>query len=257
MEPISERAKRALEDHRATTGFGPGRKEALLERLEHSIAAGEAESFVAELDQSGEGIPAAGGRARTWGVTAALVLAAGLAGFWWVSTEVATEQAREPVQQAAYAEQEKSGAAEDARLRQPVESPAPSVEERGDPIPPAPSEAEAEPTRSVAQGSRPRKKAAPAAEHAEPDLAAELSLLRKARAELAAGKVESALRQVDRHADEFPKGQLRQERDALRVEILCALDPSRGKKNQAAFLRRHPSSSHAERVRGLTCGSDE
>lgn len=262
MQPISERAKRALEDHRATTGFGPGRKDAVLERVERSIVEGAAESFVAELDHSGASGPVAGKRARRWGAAVALALAAGLAGFWWVSADVAGEQASEGAQQAAYAEQSPAGEESDATVRRPGHEASAGTQPVSkaavpalDPEPPPDALREA-PVPATSKQHRRKRTASEPTERA-PDLAAELGLLRTARAAFAAGQPKAALAQLDEHAESFPRGQLVQERAALRVEVLCRLEPARGLKSRASFLKRYPNSSHAKRVRGLTCGSSE
>lgn len=262
MEPISERAREALEDHRRRTGFGPGRKDAVLARLEASIAAGAAPDFVAELDQAaaveGTGASpnaAAGRRARIGGMLA-LVLAAGLAGVWWVSGQQGHEQAAPVPAQAAYAEDASaSSEVADAREREARRDAAqPAVL----PVAPVPMPEATADEAELPRAKRPRPRRAPAAKPTattESTLAAEIALLREARAALADGELERALAALDRHARRFAGGQLEPERAALRVEVLCEIDPQRGERARRRFLDRFGTSGHAKRVRALTCKS--
>jgi hypothetical protein len=251
VDPISERAREALEDHRVRTGFGPGRKDAVLRRLEQSIADGGAERFVAELDHgnvSGVGStdPAAGKRARrrVLGGGLALALAAGLGALWWVGVPTAQLADETTPAQAVHAD-----GVDAARSV--------AVPRAGAPAPAAPA-VEPAPTAEPASASvRPVKSRARAAASAAPtagDLAAELRLLRRARRALAAGDLASAREVLSTHAQAFPTGQLAPERDALAVELSCRTDPVRGREARAVFLARHAGSPHAGRVRGLACG---
>jgi hypothetical protein len=92
-------------------------------------------------------------------------------------------------------------------LIEPEPEPAPAAE-------PLPSAAPAKPS------PRPEPGAEPEPEPATVDLAAELALIRQARA----AKPEQALALLDRHRREFPKGALISEREALRAAASCALD---------------------------------
>ncbi|WAS91575.1 hypothetical protein [Nannocystis punicea] len=78
---------------------------------------------------------------------------------------------------------------------------------------------------------------------------AEMALLQEARAALRAGQPAAALDLLDRHAASFAGGGLAEERQALRVQALCAAgDPARGASEAAAFLRAYPRSTYAARV---------
>jgi hypothetical protein len=266
MEPISERAREALSDHRARTGFGPGRKDAVLERLEASIAAGAASDFVAELDQAtpeaGKGASpgtAAGRRARIGGMLA-LALAAGLAGVWWVSGDALREQAS-PMSASAVYEGESAPVPGQATPREAVGTgvvtPETAVEAPVEPAPALASEREDPPKAKRPRTRRPEAEEKPSTPPPENDLAAELALLREARAALAREDRAGALTRLDRHAKQFPHGQLEPERSALRVEVLCELDPARGERARSEFLARFGGSGHAKRVRALTCRSTD
>jgi hypothetical protein len=81
-------------------------------------------------------------------------------------------------------------------------------------------------------------------------LVAELMLVREARHALRAERPARALELLDAHAQAFPEGQMREDREVLRIEALCAA----GKAPQARaevrqFLRAFPGSAHAQRVR--------
>jgi hypothetical protein len=107
----------------------------------------------------------------------------------------------------------------------------------------------------------PRPGVAPAAgpsasrEPAPDALVAETGLMREAMAALKGGDASRALALFDRHAREFPNGILAEERGAERVLALCELgrseDAARG---AASFLREHPASRLAGRVRSSCAG---
>lgn len=84
------------------------------------------------------------------------------------------------------------------------------------------------------------------------ELRAELALIREARQALRAERPEGALEVLDAHMRAFPDGQMREDREVLRIEALCAA----GKAPQARaegrlFLRAFPGSAHAQRVRSI------
>lgn len=87
------------------------------------------------------------------------------------------------------------------------------------------------------------------------ELRAELALIREARQALHAERPEGALEVLDAHMRAFPDGQMREDREVLRIEALCAA----GKAPQARaevrlFLRAFPGSAHAQRVRSICAG---
>jgi outer membrane protein assembly factor BamD (BamD/ComL family) len=84
----------------------------------------------------------------------------------------------------------------------------------------------------------------------------EVSILRAANAELESGRPERALSLFDEHLRRFPSGALNEEREAGRILALCKagrVDESREARSR--FLREHPSSPQAARVRSA-CASD-
>jgi hypothetical protein len=77
-------------------------------------------------------------------------------------------------------------------------------------------------------------------------LAAEQRLLDAARAALTRGEPQSGLRPLQFHASRFPAGQLVEEREALYVRILVALERDEEAQARAAnFRRRFPDSLFA------------
>jgi hypothetical protein len=81
-------------------------------------------------------------------------------------------------------------------------------------------------------------------------VAEEADLLRRADLTLKANDPEGALALLDRHAAQFPRGVLVEERDAERVVVLCALSRVDDARALAAtFLRDRPRSPLAVRVR--------
>lgn len=74
-------------------------------------------------------------------------------------------------------------------------------------------------------------------------LGAERALVGGARAALASGDALAALQALDRHAREFPRGQLREEREALAVLSLARAGRADAARDRGArFLARHPRS---------------
>jgi len=74
-------------------------------------------------------------------------------------------------------------------------------------------------------------------------LAAERSLVEIARTALARGRVDGALAILRRHARQYPKGQLGEERDSLLVQALVAKsDYPQARERATRFRRQHPSS---------------
>ena len=74
-------------------------------------------------------------------------------------------------------------------------------------------------------------------------LAAERNLIEMARTALARGRVDGALALLRRHARQFPKGQLGEERDSLLIQAWVAKgDHAQARERAASFRRHHPTS---------------
>jgi hypothetical protein len=131
---------------------------------------------------------------------------------------------------------------------EPAASPAPENLERASTSTVAPDEVEATaPTKPVQLPRVPRRtKSSTAAEPAGPsssDLEAELRLLAQANAATREGRHADALRVLDQHAREFPRGQLAPERDYKRAKVTCELGQVEAARKLAkSFLRAYPRS---------------
>jgi hypothetical protein len=108
-------------------------------------------------------------------------------------------------------------------------------------IAPAPAEAPSRPGHAVRAASR----------AAEPStLAHELAALDAARAKLADGDAKNALALLDIYGESFPHGHLALEAEVLRIDALAKNGQGEAARRRAsAFLRRHPTSVLASRVR--------
>jgi len=85
-----------------------------------------------------------------------------------------------------------------------------------------------------------------------PDLAAELAQLQRARAAIDAHDPAAALLHLGEHARRFPDGQMREDRQLLQVEALCAGgDAAQARAEASRFLRQFPGSPHVDRVRSF------
>ena len=119
------------------------------------------------------------------------------------------------------------------------------------------SESESESESGVRRKPVKAKKVAPVEPATPETLAAETSLLRRARAALAGGNAGGCLSLLSQHAKRFPTGVLAEERDALRVVALCSDGRIEdGKKAAAKFRRAHLGSPLRGRV-DSACTSDE
>jgi hypothetical protein len=123
----------------------------------------------------------------------------------------------------------------------------------------APPDTQSPSAQAPPAGAEPRARQEPSA---APDalslkarnLERELQLLRSAQRALEAGSPALALTLVDRHAAEFSRGILNQECEVVRILALCASGRvASSREARDRFLKQHPSSPLAERVR-TTCG---
>lgn len=82
-------------------------------------------------------------------------------------------------------------------------------------------------------------------------LAAELGALDAARTSLSSGDASGALAKLDDYARAYPRGHLVLEAEVLRIDALSkAGQKAQASRRAEAFLRRHPNSVLATRVRG-------
>lgn len=103
---------------------------------------------------------------------------------------------------------------------------------------------------------RPRRTPRTRREHRPPrseahrrGLADEVELLARAQRELNAGRLEAALRSLERHAHEHPDGRLAQEREAVRTIVQCRREPEHAERWLQAFTSAWPRSTHLVRLR--------
>jgi pyruvate/2-oxoglutarate dehydrogenase complex dihydrolipoamide acyltransferase (E2) component len=122
------------------------------------------------------------------------------------------------------------------------------------PAPPAPTAAppaaEPQPERAAANVARPENPR-PRSEHVartevrerDRNLAAERALIEQARTALAREQGAAALAVLERHARDFPEGELAEERESLQVQALVGLERfEQARKLAAHFHRRFPRS---------------
>lgn len=108
--------------------------------------------------------------------------------------------------------------------------------------------------RETPSAREPLAPASAASEGATPEpsdgLLAEMALVHEARQALRGDRPARALELLDAHARAFPAGQMREDRQVLRIEALCATGKAPQARAEAAlFLRAFPGSAHAQRVR--------
>ncbi|MDC0723220.1 sigma-70 family RNA polymerase sigma factor, partial [Nannocystis bainbridge] len=89
----------------------------------------------------------------------------------------------------------------------------------------------------------------------DPDqLAAEIAVLDRARADLAGGAIDSARARLTEHAQRFPAGPFADLRDATEVELLCRQgDHALALARATALVARHPRSAVAQRFKNFSC----
>lgn len=204
------------------------------------------------------------------GIAAAVLVAVGLG---WAFRGPTRAAPVEPATQAEHTveanEPEHSTQQSRPRASASPPSPLPPMPDVAPPSPPSPPSSQPAPRPSSAkpeplplrQKSAPAQPPPPAASSSR--LAAEVALISKARGLVTAGADASALASFQRHAREFPRGSLAQERAAWVAILQCRLGREAGPKSAAAFVEAHPDSPQVARVR-RTCstsvtdpGSDE
>jgi len=128
-----------------------------------------------------------------------------------------------------------------------AQTPAPS-EPLAVPAPLGPTANSAPPPSTAAAAAAPLNTAKPAT--GAQGLAAELAALDTARAALTAGDANGALASLDAYARNFPHGKLSLEAEVLRIDALAKSGQTAAAQKRAqAFIKRHPDSVLASRVR--------
>jgi RNA polymerase sigma-70 factor (ECF subfamily) len=250
--PLSDEARRIVDDARAA--YGPSdedraRVAASLPLIAAAAGAAAAASAGSSAAAASAGFFAAKGVAL--GLAMVVVVGGASVGYWrgygrghWRST--AESRPRAP----------SVGRAASAPAARRTDQPDPATS----PPSAAPEEA-GTPREAPSRGNRSRPALAPRAVGAQasrsepgPDVAGEITLLGEAQRALANGQAERALQLLDRHAREFPRGSLTEERAAARIIALCALGRVEAARVEtAAFVRQSPGSPLVDRVRAA-CG---
>ena len=110
-----------------------------------------------------------------------------------------------------------------------------------------------------ARGNAASKAAAPRAPSVESnasepraqDASAELTLLQRAERAVRADNPALARALTDEHGERFPGSALSEEREAIERKALCQADGADASERAASFLRAHPQSVYASRLREL------
>jgi TolA-binding protein len=112
-------------------------------------------------------------------------------------------------------------------------------------VPVEPSNVEAPAIATAPRATKP----APAASS---DISGEIAAISQARGALDKGNARGALAALDKYQQDYPRGALSPEATVLRIEALnVAGDRVRAMSLGEAFLKLHPKSPHAQRVRSL------
>jgi hypothetical protein len=200
--------------------------------------------------------------ARRWiggGLVGAVMGVAALLAMHWVAVGLATRRADERMHDAAgyeVAQGDQPRATEPrgsvGRPGGPPPIPEPETTTAPATVLPQPSTPTTDVGSATASPTPAASKRAPSAgtpSAATLDLSAEVRLLREAEVALSTDPVH-ALALLRAHADRFPRTSLPLERRALRILALCATSPDDAAiRERDAFLREHPASPYAARVR--------
>ena len=238
--PLSDEARRIVDD--ARSAYGPSHEDRA--RVGATLPLHVAAAAAASTASSAAAAPvgALAGKGALLGLTALVVVGGASVGYWWSRSETRGPRA--------------SSAAS------AVSTPAARTTNQPDPpdLPPSASVKTLSP-QAPARGNRSRSLVAARAIGAKtaipepgPDVAGEIALLNEAQRALASGQADRALQLLDRHARDFPRGSLAEERAAARIIALCALGRvTAARAETEAFVRKSPESPLVERVRAA-CG---
>jgi hypothetical protein len=232
------------------------------------------EATNAGVNAAGAGKSASGLLSASWIKGVAMLGVVGSASLW-AYLEGAPEPAHAPSGQSSASAAREVARSEvaPAHEQRAAPAPAPATSEQsalhaaGAPASSAPSgaaaQAEEAPPARAARARRASARAPKATEPADTTRAiasaqsseaageAELSLMRRAIAQLNAGAPRSALELLSQHAARYPNGVMSEERDGLRAIALCKEgDLVQGKASALSFLRMYAGSAMAGRVRG-------
>lgn len=233
-------ARRYWDAYEASLAPPPGSAARNLSRLQERIEAGEEIDLPARRAAAPRRAAAgmlwwgkAAGTSVGLGVSAIVSLKLVLMG--WAAITIDEPEAPAPVERRDRTEPVKERAPVPTREAPRTDDPAP-VETSPEPAPDAPP----------VPRSTTRRPASPSTADA---LRAELALMDRARAALESGDASTLSQLCSEHARRFPQGALAEEREAWQAVAACTLGRSDAQTRAAAFLREHPGSAQAQRVR--------
>ncbi len=242
--PLSDEARRIVDDARAAYGPSDEDRARVGAMLPLHLAAAAGAATAASTGPSATAAPASvlAGKGVLVGLTALVVVGGASLGYWWSGSG-----ARGPRAPSAVSAVSAPAARTTTQLAPSSSTPSTTVKNSQ--------------PQSPARGNRIRSTLAAHAIAAKvgvsdpgPDVAGEIALLNEAQRALASGQADRALQILDRHAREFPRGSLAEERAAARIIALCALGRvTAARAETAAFVRQSPESPLVERVRAA-CG---
>ena len=242
--PLSNEARRIVDDARAAYGPSDEDRARVGAMLPLHLAAAAGAATAASTGSPVAAAPAGvlAGKGILVGLTALFVVGGASVGYWWSGSEARGPRAPSAASAAS------TPAARTTNQPAPPSSPPSATVKRSQPQAPA-------------RGNRSRSTLAARAVTAKigvsapgPDVAGEIALLNQAQRALASGQANTALQLLDRHAREFPRGSLAEERAAARIIALCALGRvTAARAETAEFVRQSPESPLVERVRAA-CG---
>jgi RNA polymerase sigma-70 factor (ECF subfamily) len=242
--PLSDEARRIVDEARAAYGPSHEDRARVGATLPLHLAAAVGAAASASTASSAAAAPVGflAGKGALLGLTVLVVVGGASVGYWWSRSE--TRGARAPSAASAVS----TPAARTTNQPDPPESRRAATVKTLSPQAPA-------------RGSRSRStlaarpiSAKAAMSEPGPDVAGEIALLNEAQRALASGQADRALQLLDRHARDFPRGSLAEERAAARIIALCALGRvTAARAETAAFVRKSPESPLVDRVRAA-CG---
>ncbi|HEY6078995.1 MAG TPA: hypothetical protein VIW29_09345 [Polyangiaceae bacterium] len=221
-DDLNSDARRLVDLAREARTPGEADKLRIAERLALPLAAGAAVGGAVSAAKAAAGANATGGALFAgWSAKVAAVVALGAAAGALMVSQRSSEPAARPA----------------SSLSAPVKPRPHQVEPPAAVATPlaAPSQ---EPAPSDAAPSEPPTHSKPSAQSPGPahELAEEAALLHRAQAAWRAGQSAQALELANQHAQRFPRSQLGNERDVLRVLSLCKLGQARAAKQIGARL---------------------
>lgn len=226
-DDLNPDARRLVELARAGRTPGPDDKLRVAERLAVPLAAGAAASTAASAAKAAT-TAKGGALLGSWGAKVALVLALGAVG---TALLARGPQPAEPTRAASPAPSPNPAPAQAPPAPRSPEQPAlPQPWRPEEPLakPEPPRRDPAHATRAPASGA--------ASTTPSDELAEEAALLHRAQAAWRGGQSAQALELANQHAQRFPRSQLANERDVLRVLSLCKLGQTQAAKQMGARL---------------------